>query len=340
MTRRSCLILLPTLGCGLRAPAGRFLPRTQSKDGGWHSSTYGLLRSGQSLTPFVLLALLRNGGPKETIDRGIAFLHRHINAEGALGCADPMLPDYPNYSTALAVQVLCVAKPTGWRERVSRMTGYLRSRQFTEANGWKERDAPFGAWGMGGDIPRPPFPGHVDLSMTRVVLQALEAAGVEASDPAMQRARVYLTRCQNDDGGFHFSTVVPDANKAGEDGNGYRSYGTATADGVLSLLAAGIRNDRTAAAAAWLRKRHRPDGAPGFEGDAYRRWPQGLRFYYAAGSAEAFRRLGMAADEDQRKLLLMERRDDGSWRNPEPLVKEDDPLIATAFALSSLPASY
>jgi hypothetical protein len=32
-------------------------------------------------------------------------------------------------------------------------------------------------------------------------------------------------------------------------------------------------------------------------------------------------------------------REDGSWANPEKLVKEDDPLIATAFAVRALTAA-
>jgi hypothetical protein len=73
--------------------------------------------------------------------------------------------------------------------------------------------------------------------MTRHVLQALAAAGVPASDPVFARARVFVERCQNPDGGFFFSTVVLDANKAGQDGAQYHSYGTTTADGLLSLAA-------------------------------------------------------------------------------------------------------
>ena len=38
-----------------------YLWSRQSADGGWHSTTYGLLRSGQSLTPLVLNALLDAG---------------------------------------------------------------------------------------------------------------------------------------------------------------------------------------------------------------------------------------------------------------------------------------
>ena len=39
--------------------AAQYLWAQQAADGGFHSATYGLLRSGQSLTPFVLGALLR-----------------------------------------------------------------------------------------------------------------------------------------------------------------------------------------------------------------------------------------------------------------------------------------
>ena len=300
---------------------GHWLERRQAADGGWHSSTYGLLRSGQSLTPFIL-GSLPAGGP--TWRRGVEFLAAHTDREGAVGMANPLLPDYPNYATALTVQALAGQAP--------RQVAYLLSRQFSESDGWREADAAFGAWGMGGDKRTPPDAGHVDLSMTRHVLEALACAGTGGAHPAMQRARLFLARCQNDDGGFHFSTVVLEANKAG----GLRSYGTATADGILSLLAAGGDRVRIGAAKAWLLKHHRPDAAPGFQGEAYRRWPQGLRYYYAAASAQAFRALGVARDADQDRLLRAESRADGSWANPEPLVKEDDPLIATGLALRAL----
>jgi squalene-hopene/tetraprenyl-beta-curcumene cyclase len=210
------------------------------------------------------------------------------------------------------------------------LAAHLVSRQFNEDDGWGESNAAFGAWGMGGDKRLPPHAGHVDLSMTRHVLEALAAFGVGPDAPAMRRARVFLERLQNDDGGFHFSTVVDEANKAG----GTRSYGTATADGVLALLAAGAEPRRVADASAWLVRHHRPDLAPGLVGEAYRRWPQGLRYYYAAASVRAMGRV----DQEQSRLLRSERRGDGSWSNPEPLVKEDDPLIATGFALRAIGA--
>ena len=397
------------------ARAARYLWAQQSEDGGWHSTTYGLLRSGQSLTPFVLDTLVRVPTdvlvpPPEKLQRALVFIRSHADGAGAVGRMDPLLPDYPNYSTALAVTALCRARPSGWQQDVAAMVEYLRGQQFSEANGWRRDDAPYGAWGMGGDRRVPPSPGHVDLSMTRHVLEALSAAGVAPSDPAFRKAAVYVERCHNfdparpdaRDGGFYFSTVVLDANKAGPDGEGYRSYGTATADGILALLAMGRsrEDERVEAARSWLESHHLPDRATGFIGEAYKRWPAGLRFYYAACATKAFRKLasiphqefvaaghcarpsavstplvsdasrpryslagsmdaavrscenrllmargreprqksslGVALSAPVSQALQTEQTPDGSWSNPENLVKEDDPLIATPFAVRAL----
>jgi hypothetical protein len=220
------------------------------------------------------------------------------------------------------------------------MLRYLRSQQFTEQSGWRSEDPAYGAWGMGG-VPRtPPNTGHVDLSMTRHVLEALRAAGVPASDPAITRAEVFVERCQNlgADGGFFFSTTEFEINKAGHDGKQFRSYGTTTADGILALLAIGRPpgDAHVAAAEQWLASHHRDMDVPGFVGAAYHRWPRGLAFYYAAASAEAFRALQVKPAGQVAAGLERTQRPDGGWVNAENLVKEDDPLIATPFAVRAL----
>jgi squalene-hopene/tetraprenyl-beta-curcumene cyclase len=184
---------------------------------------------------------------------------------------------------------------------------------------------------MGGPVLRPPEAGHVDLSMTRFVLEALAAAGAAPDDPAMTRALVYVERAQNPDGGFFFSLVNDEINKAGREDGRFRSYGTATADGILALRAAGVRNNdpRVQRAMNWLRDHHRPDRASGFDVQPYTAWATGLRFYYGAAVRKAMPGL---------PVLLPPQRRDGSWRNSNNLVKEDDPLIATAFAILVLAA--
>jgi len=91
-------------------------------------------------------------------------------------------------------------------------------------------------------------------------------------------------------------------------------------------------DDRLRRARGWLAAHDQPDGASGFVGPAYQRWTAGLRFYYAAAGAEA---LG-GVSEKLAASLAATQRGDGSWRNAENLVKEDDPLIATGFAVAAL----
>ena len=295
-----------------RARAAAWLLSKQGSDGGWHSETYGLLRSGQSLTPLILLALLdAPGTPKEAVRRAAEFIRANTNRAGEVGRSDPSLEDYPNFATALAVRAL----------RREEGIDALRRQQFTEANGWTRDHPAYGAWGMGGPVRTPPHPGHVDLSMTRHVLQAV-------GDPS-GRARVFLDRCRNADGGFMFSTVVLDANKAGVG----KSYGTATADGILALLAIGAPVDGPL---AWLARHHHTDGVPGFDEP---KWRDGMLYYYLAASAEAFRQAkgGPAGwRQEMIRSLAARQRPDGSFRNESFIMKEDDPLIATALALLAL----
>jgi squalene-hopene/tetraprenyl-beta-curcumene cyclase len=341
ISRRTFLLTATAAaGCSRRADesplqrAARYLWKQQSEDGGFHSTTYGLLRSGQSLTPFVLGALLEvpetiRPVPWDAVDRALEFIRKNTNADGALGHMNEPAADYPNYATSLAVAAFVKARRSGWNRDVAKMAMQLRAQQFSETNGWKPEDPPYGGWGMGGPIHRPPDAGHVDLSMTRCVLEALRDSGVPANDPAMLRALRYLERSQNSDGGFYFSTVNLDTNKAGESDGKVASYGTATADGVLSLRAAGIpdSDQRIARAVKWLNDNHQPDRVPGFRTKPRELWGAGLRFYYADAISRAVPGL---------PVQLPAQSGDGSYRNPNNMVKEDDPLIATAFAVRVL----
>ena len=318
------------------ARAAQYLWSQQAADGGFHSTTYGLLRSGQSLTPLVLGALLRvpdaiEPAPAGAVDRALAFIATHTNTDGALGRTGGDSDDYPNYATALAVHAIVAARRGAWARDIAPMVAQLRVQQFSESNGWTPEHTAYGGWGMGGPIHRPPDAGHVDLSMTRYVLEALQASGVPASDPAMRRALVFLERSQNDDGGFIFSPVMPALNKAGQAGGEFVSYGSTTADGVLALRASGLpdTHDVIARAIGWLRKNHRPDRVPGFDERESSKdsWSTGLRFYYAAAMSHAL---------PDARVDLPDQGDDGSFRNANSRVKEDDPLIATAFAVHVL----
>ncbi len=327
----------------------RYLLSRQSKDGGFRSETYGLLRSGQSLTPFVLVSLLEAPPaiarvPRDAVDRALAFVLRHVDQSGALGRSSDAAEDYPNYATALAVRAFALARPDGWRETIRPMVAALREQQFAEDRGWTPADAAYGGFGIGGPLRHPPYPGHVDLSMTRYLLEALRAAGSGDSEPAFARARVFLERCRDGkSGGFFFSPVVLEANKAGRTADGRPApYGSATADGVLALLAAGAAVDDPAVsgALAWLEREFRPDVCPGPRADAVPRWDDALKGYWRAAAAKAFVAGGTSPRFDPFAPLaaaaLESAAGDGSQRNANVLMKEDDPLIATAFAVETL----
>src|SRR5713226_1001968 len=143
-TALAALAILLSAGCShpLEQPAlaraATYLWSQQAGDGGWHSHTYGLLRSGQALTPFVLEALLQvpEGAypmPRGGVDRAIAFIRKNTRSDGALGVADEIVPGYPNYATALAVSALN-RRLAGWETQLGSMAAYLRSQQFTEQN--------------------------------------------------------------------------------------------------------------------------------------------------------------------------------------------------------------
>lgn len=338
--------------------SAKYLWKQQSEDGGWHSETYGLLKSGQALTPFVLNTLLQVPDdiyplPKEKVAKALAFIRAQVDKDGAVGTSDPLLSEYPNYATALAVLAFCRAGRLDDKEDralIEKMAAYLLSQQFKGE--WTKEHLAYGAWGFGGFKATPPVAGHVDLSMTRYVLDALRAAAPAEKRPAYTEAEVYLARCQNFDaqdaaldGGFFFSTVIPALNKAGHDGKRFRSYGTATADGILALLSAGIPADdpRVKAAFDWLSNHHGGGGVPGVPVDEDKGWDVSIRFYYASVSAQTFRRLNIkpaAGDKDWRKPLigfvLKSQRPAGSFANNNLLMKEDDPLIATPLALDAL----
>ena len=105
MKRRTFLWLAAGLAaCSRRETSGpiekaaRFLWSRQAEDGGFHSAVYGLLRSGQSLTPFALGGLLhvpesRLPRPVNGVNRAFEFIRKHTNADGELGRMDATTDD-------------------------------------------------------------------------------------------------------------------------------------------------------------------------------------------------------------------------------------------------------
>lgn len=165
----------------------------------------------------------------------------------------------------------------------------------------------------------------------------------------------FVKRCQNygtgdsrfDDGGFFFNPADPARNKggpAGTDKDGYarfHSSGSSTADGLRALLRCPLPNraPRVVAARDWLFKHFDPEHNPGTFNEDREVLRDAYYFYYAASVADTFTLLGEGPDNwvhDLATALLKRQNADGSFANPFTDGKEDDPLIATPFALRAM----
>tara|TARA_B100000029_G_scaffold484993_2_gene537844 strand:+ start:133 stop:1218 length:1086 start_codon:yes stop_codon:yes gene_type:complete len=347
----------------------RWLWNQQAGDGGWHSQHYRLLQSGQAYTPFILHTLLEVPEsicprPPGAVQRALQFIRRHANATGVIGRSDPDVLEYPNYSTAYAL--LCFLKVDPTDPLVNRMATYLRQQQYRESRGIPANHPAYGGWGFGGTV-SPGQPGHIDLAHTRRVLQALHTArqlrrnAGQAAErflrlvqrhPTCERPQPQLDPNHLDsqvvavyDGGFYFSPVVLSANKGRVEHDTerpyLRSYASATCDGVLSLLYAGVakQEERVQKAVEWLTLHPRIDYPAGVPTDHPEPWGEASHYYHLAVRAEANRTLGIKGGWRQRVRdhLTGLQRDGGQFANQSsPLMKEDDPLLATTLAVIAL----
>jgi squalene-hopene/tetraprenyl-beta-curcumene cyclase len=380
--RRRLLVLVAAAACGGNGPgsvaalerAAAFLVARQSPDGAFRSATYGTLNDGPTLTPFVLKALLYGPvlpGGRAACERAIAYLQGLVRADGTVA-AGPHGLGYPVYTAALCVLALArVTTPEADRARAAWLA-LLRGHQLTEELGWRPQDPAYGGFGYSLEPPRRSALAlrsgayDADLSSTLFALGALRAAGAPAGDPAVRNALVFVERCQNlppdgaapdpalDDGGFCFTPTNEVQNKAGgagQDAAGrarYRSYGSASADGLRALLCCGLapQHPRVVAARRWLEERFTAGTNPGRFVAAREVERDASWFYYVWSLAHALRALGVTEVESGgRRIrwaqalageLLARQRPDGAWKNELGGVKEDDPIIATGFAFGTL----
>jgi hypothetical protein len=341
-----------------RAALGYFA-RRQSADGAWRSERYAAFRDGDALTPVVLCAAQTApaaSGIDAVMGRGLRWLERLTDKQAWRGEPWEELR-YPLFTASYAAQVFVRA---GDDRRAAMWAGVIERFGISAEHGWPADDPACGAWG---DAPAPPsysrpVPDMLapNISATALAVQALGAAGRQAS---VQAARPFMERCQNfgsspasefDDGGFFFAIDDPIRNKAGVAGHDeagrerYRSYGSATCDGLLALRACGLRDDhpRMRAGLEWLRRQS--------EGLAHSgAWPtrreqarESLVFYYAQALATILATLDpmpLWAEDCRRELraaLTARQSREGSWQGAAPDSCEDEPLLATAFALRAL----
>lgn len=323
--------------------AVKFLASRQGEDGSLSR------RIGIGPTALATLGMLRNGRTAKdpVVAKGLAYVTEYTQESGGVYASGSRIP---NYETCVALICLKEANRDGRYDGVIRKAeGYLRGGQYDERKGKDKENLYYGGVGYGGTS-RP------DLSNTAYLIDALRAAGAGPKDEAIQKALVFVSRCQNlesehnttpmaskiNDGGSYYTCVLSGQDPQRETANGgLRSYGAMTYSGLKSMIYAGLTKDdpRVKAALTWVRKHYDLKSNPGM-GEA------GL-FYYYHTFAKTLSACGIDRVEDakgtkhdwRRELteeLARRQQPDGSWVNQNTRWMEGDPNLATAFALLAL----
>lgn len=326
------------------AKAVEFLKtKGQAEDGSFDKN------AGPAVTALVTTALLRTGmSPDDpTIAKALRNILQFTQPDGGIYEKGTT---HRNYETCLSVVCLRQANRDGrYDTALKRADAFLKGLQWDDEEGKDKSDPYYGGAGYGGSS-RP------DLSNTSFLIEALKATGNDADSEALQRALVFVSRCQNleteyndtpfaaknPDGGFYYTCAAGGTSQAGKtDEGGLRSYASMTYAGLKSMIYAGVGPDdpRVKAAVEWISKNYGLDSNPGM-GQA------GL-FYYYQTFAKALDAMGKNVVTDAagkqhnwRQELLDElasrQRDDGSWVNETSRWMEGDANLVTGYALLAL----
>ncbi len=328
----------------VRQKAIDFLKATQAGDGTWTSNT------STGVTALAVTALLRSGVPitDPTVVKGLKALETYVQKDG--GIYHPST-SHKNYETCVAVVALKAADADGRYDQIlSRADKFLRGLQWDEEEGIDKSDVRYGGADYGPSKKRP------DLSNTQFLVDALKTLGAKDDDPNIQKALIFVSRCQNlespynqtplaakvNDGGFIYTVAGGGSSPAGNTANGgLRSYGSMTYAGLKSMIYAGLtaKDPRVKAASEWIRNHYTVEENPGLG-------QQGL-FYYFDTFAKTLSVLKVDQFEDAagqkhdwRKELAEQlfhlQQQNGSWLNPKERWLEGDPNLATAYALLAL----
>jgi squalene-hopene/tetraprenyl-beta-curcumene cyclase len=294
-------------------------------------------------------ALVRHGrrADSPSVAKGLAYLVQFVQPDGGIYKEGTL---YKNYETCLAMVCLSEVNRDGRYDAILKSADrFVCELQWDVGEGKDGSDFSYGGAGYGSHK-RP------DLSNTAFFMDALQAMRHRPDDPAVQRALVFISRCQNlesehnttpmsaknPDGGFYYTPAAGGTSQAGTtETGGLRSYGSMTYAGLKSMIFAGVgpEDPRVKAAVGWIRKNYVLDANPGI-GNA------GLYYYYHT-FAKALAAMGLPEVEDEQGIkhnwraelvaeLARRQQPDGSWINDNDRWLEGDANLVTSYALLAL----
>jgi len=287
------------------------------------------------------------------VERALKYIESLVNEKaGHIAGKDPA-NQLKNYVTSVNVMALSAANRS---ERYKKVIGdavdFLKRLQWDEEEAKLPSDDFYG--GAGYDSNSRP-----DLSNTQMFLDALESAGIAKDDPALKKALIFVSRCQNlkgeyndqpwagktNDGSFIYSAAGGGQTKAerGADGS-LAGYGSMTYAGIKSMIYCGVSKDdpRIQKAFEWIKKHYTVDENPGMP-RSHSQW--GLYYYYHT-MAKTLQILGIDEVTDARgkkhdwradliAALAKRQQPDGSWLNINHWM-EADPNLVTGYSLMAL----
>src|SRR5262249_11004694 len=143
----------------------------------------GLLKSGQTTA-------------KDPVgQKALKYIESLVNPEKKhIAGKDPKV-QLQNYVTSINVMALAEAKQDDkYRAIIGDAVAFLKKLQWDEEKPGDEKKKPEDDFygGAGYDSKSRP-----DLSNTQIFLDALKSAGLDSKDPAVQKALIFVNRCQN-----------------------------------------------------------------------------------------------------------------------------------------------
>lgn len=317
-----------------------YLRKTQGKDGAWQSYP--------GITAICALGFLRNGVTEKdpAVAKACAYLASQAKPNGAI-YTDQFGPAQmlPNYNTSLSMTALYATGSPKYREIVQKAQQFLSNSQFDEGEGFSQKDRQYGGIGYGSKEDNP------DLSNLQNALEALRETGHPKNAEVFKNAILFLQRCQNrkesndqswagTDGGFIYA--ASGESKADEyTKQPHSSYGSMTYAGLKSYLYCSVSktDPRVQAAFNWLRANYDVEQNPRMKDD-------GLYYYYhtmsktlAVWGDKTLTDTGGKKHEwavDLAQAIVKRQKPDGSWANSNRRWREDQPDLATGYALISL----
>jgi squalene-hopene/tetraprenyl-beta-curcumene cyclase len=329
-----------------------YLKSSQEADGGWSSKT------NIGVTGVVVTGLLKTKrvGPDDPVAaKGLKYIEGLVNPEkGHIAGKDPKV-QLQNYVTSVNLMALVEAnRADKYKAVIGDAVKFLKELQWDEGEGKDIKDDFFG--GAGYDSKSRP-----DLSNTQMFVDAMIAAGVPKDDPALKKALIFISRCQNlkseyndrnwaskiNDGSFIYTPANGGVTKVDDKADpkvGLPGYGSMTYAGIKSLIYCGVSKEdvRVKKAYEWICKNYTLDANPGMP-EQRAEW--GLYYYYhTMAKCLSALEIDYVVDDkgvkhnwraDLLAALAKRQQPNGSWVGKTQWM-EGDPNLVTGYTLMTL----